>query len=88
MTSPVGDVTRPRGRVVAHVAGTYDRRTLLQSCARCGFILKDNNTHADGTWTVAGTPYPEGATIERGPGWQAMLLGQGLGQPCTGDAHG
>lgn len=74
--------------IVQHVAGPYDVETGLQHCSRCGVILKDNreSSHEERlkrAWPwPAGPAYPVGAEVDRGPTWQAMVLGQGRGQPC------
>jgi hypothetical protein len=74
--------------IVTHVAGAFDPATNLQVCSRCGYILKDNreeSTEAQATGRspfAAGPPYPIGALVERGPGWQAMVLTKPWGEPC------
>lgn len=64
---------------ITHIAGPVV--DCIQRCTRCGIVLKDSRVPGvdcpEDTpipWNVCGGPYPEGAEIERGPNFQAMVL--------------
>jgi hypothetical protein len=55
----------PAPSIGVHVAGVL-RPNKIQHCARCGAVLSHLHSSAG--------PYPVGALVERGEGWQAMTL--------------
>ena len=72
-----GTVPTHKSAVVTHVAGPLgtDR---VQRCARCRCVLKDlRSRYGFGLW-----PYPEGAYIDRGPNFQAVVTGGGQRTLC------
>lgn len=76
-------------KITIHVAGPFDKASQMQCCSRCGAVLKDNRHESQPAQIrgehpfIAGPPYPIGALIESGPGFQSMVLGKPWGEPCV-----
>lgn len=65
---------------VIHQAGPEQPEDLIQKCALCGGILVDMRVPGRDMdrrlprLTLRVGPYPEGAYVEKGQGWEAMAL--------------
>lgn len=75
-------------QILTHIAGPVDSDG-RQRCTRCDVVLKDTRVRGVDlpddeqiSYVHLGGPYVVGARIERGPGYQAMVIGGCEATPC------